>query len=356
MIKKMKFVLLLLAVSQTFTMNISQASETLAARTQASWYVFDTVWYVYEPVYYTYTSDIYYYWDYWYYPSYWYVWRQDGTAATQNSKKSFSKEEAQKELNSLKKEIWGKEDFSTETIRKNKIYDPRWLMAQLKIARAINLEDMLNNNLKKNLRTDAEVEVPEKKNAKGVKGTPKREEAEDMNRTDAENEAPKITQNKTKTKPLKVENKREEAEDMNRTDAENEAPKNTQNKTKNKPAKVKGNQREEAEDVNRTDAENEAPKNTQNKTKNKPAKVKGNQREEAEDMNRTDTENEAPKNKPNKTKNKPLKVENQREEAEDMNRTDAENEAPPTTKNEKIKRPKVSGARGEAENQTETNA
>jgi len=49
-------------------------------------------------------NEQYYYWDYWYYPSYWVVWRQDGTAQPKTDQKVFNKDEAQKELNSLKKE------------------------------------------------------------------------------------------------------------------------------------------------------------------------------------------------------------------------------------------------------------
>ena len=202
----MKFVLLFLAISQIFAMRVSPAADSLAtspaARTENSWYVFDPVWYTYDPIFYAYTSDVYYYWDSYYYPSYWTVWRQDGTAPAVNAQKEkvFKQEDAQKELSSLKKEIWGKEDFNTENVRKNKIYDPRWLMAQLKIARAVNLEDMLKSNeQKKNLRTEAtsaavsenETDKPKKKAEKKHREGEAVEEQRNESESESEADKPK---------------------------------------------------------------------------------------------------------------------------------------------------------------------
>ncbi len=53
------------------------------------------------------------------------------------------------QLKTLKTEIWGNPDFSTEEIRKdNKAYDIKWLIAQLKITRALELEDTIANKQK----------------------------------------------------------------------------------------------------------------------------------------------------------------------------------------------------------------
>lgn len=56
-----------------------------------------------------------------------------------------NKEEIKNEISQLKKEVWGKDNYSTEDIRKdNKAYDAKWLITQLKITRVLELEDLLN--------------------------------------------------------------------------------------------------------------------------------------------------------------------------------------------------------------------
>jgi len=108
--------------------------------------VYDPVYYTETPVFYSYSPLTYYYWDNWYYPDYWLVYRNEASSRKSNGEKKFNVQQATEELSSLKKEIWGKSGFNTEELRKsNKAYDPKWLMAQLKIARALNLEDTLRN-------------------------------------------------------------------------------------------------------------------------------------------------------------------------------------------------------------------
>ncbi len=125
-------------------------------------------WYYYTPYYYTYPV---YSWSYSYWPSYYYIWRtgEDNNEVERKDEKQqkFDPVKANEELVKLKKEIWGKEDFSTEEIRKEKkAYDPRWLIAQLKISRALELEDMIKNppkEEKKSLRVGPKEESSTKK-------------------------------------------------------------------------------------------------------------------------------------------------------------------------------------------------
>ena len=49
-----------------------------------------------------------------------------------------------KEVEQLKQEIYGNKDWNTNEIRKiRKGYDARYLLAQMKIARALELDDLL---------------------------------------------------------------------------------------------------------------------------------------------------------------------------------------------------------------------
>merc|ERR1711934_456972 len=67
------------------------------------------------------------------------------------------------ELKNLKKEIWGKDSFDTTELRKNnRAYDSRWLIAQLKITRALELED----NLKKKKKMEESEDADKKKKKK----------------------------------------------------------------------------------------------------------------------------------------------------------------------------------------------
>ena len=66
-----------------------------------------------------------------------------------NERTALKTEDMEKQIKSLKKEIFGKENYSTKELRKNKkAYDPRWLVAQLKVARLLFLEDEINKNRK----------------------------------------------------------------------------------------------------------------------------------------------------------------------------------------------------------------
>lgn len=168
----MKLAILTILICQAFTLkednqkkvNSVSPSGDSALRTNAESkdvIVLDSVYYSSLPIYYTYSPIVYYYWDL-YYPAYWYVYRNEANGAIDKSKKEkkFNADEAKKEISTLKKEIWGNENFNTEEIKKNqKAYDPRWLMAQLKISRVLNLEDMIKNGeseAKNNLRTSTE--------------------------------------------------------------------------------------------------------------------------------------------------------------------------------------------------------
>lgn len=54
------------------------------------------------------------------------------------------------ELKKLKNEIWGDENYDTTDMRQNNsVYDARWLVAQLKITRVLELEDYLASNARK---------------------------------------------------------------------------------------------------------------------------------------------------------------------------------------------------------------
>jgi len=150
------------------------------AESQQYWYLSTPYYYSYYPSYYT-----------WYYPSYYYLWRtsEDNNEAERKDEKQqkFDPIKAKEELIKLKKEIWGKEDFSTEQIRsEKKAYDSRWLIAQLKISRALELEDMIKNppkeekeekkdkEQKKSLRTESEAHqevsnAPQSKNKNKLK-------------------------------------------------------------------------------------------------------------------------------------------------------------------------------------------
>ena len=70
-------------------------------------------------------------------------------SAKKNERRALKTEDIEKQIKSLKKEIFGKENYSTKELRKNnKAYDPRWLVAQLKVARLLFLEDEINKNRK----------------------------------------------------------------------------------------------------------------------------------------------------------------------------------------------------------------
>merc|ERR1711957_206144 len=170
MMKLMKFVLLIVMFAQLYTSNIKALAKyrvaelsTLLSTAQNSdfYYAFDDWYYAYSPVYYTYTPTSYYYLcEWWWFPSAcdttYVVFRQNQLKTGDNlapankmERRELKSEDVEKQIKVLKKEIFGKEDFSTKDLRKNnKAYDPRWLLAQLKIARLLFLEDEITKNLK----------------------------------------------------------------------------------------------------------------------------------------------------------------------------------------------------------------
>lgn len=116
----------------------------------------DPVYYSCTPRYYTYfTSPIYYY--FYGTPSYvtpteYILFRKEGESKTNSTNKqekqqpiqNLDKAALEAELKELKKSIWGNENYDTNEIRKTgKIYDPRWLIAQLQVTRVVELEDYL---------------------------------------------------------------------------------------------------------------------------------------------------------------------------------------------------------------------
>ena len=163
---KMKIIILSILLIQVFTLrtNLNQSVESQRTSSNTNQvYVLDPLYYSYSPVYYSYSTVGYSYWDYWdwYYPSssYWYVLRNEANNNNNKNKETIKNQHnMNKELSSLKKEIWGLENFSTEEIRKsNKVYDVRWLIAQLKIARALSLEDYIKSE---NIKSKSDVFLP----------------------------------------------------------------------------------------------------------------------------------------------------------------------------------------------------
>ena len=168
--KLMKFVLFFAMISLLFSYNLKslskhrteEVSNLLNSASQSDFfYDFDDWYYAYSPVYYTYTPTAYYYLcEWWWFPDAcdetYVVYRQKQLKSGEkiSSSKQFEKRElktgdAEKQIRALKKEIFGKEDYSTKELRKNnKAYDPRWLLAQLKIARLLFLEDEITRNKK----------------------------------------------------------------------------------------------------------------------------------------------------------------------------------------------------------------
>jgi hypothetical protein len=160
MLGKMKLVILALAISSIFTMKINSSQENVDSSRTDQLVVYDVYpdcWPSICPYYYSVSplvySDVYSYTYVDYFYSDFFIFRSESGAPV---KQKFNKEKAAKELSSLKKEIWGTESFNTAEVRKTqKVYDPRWLLAQLKISKALTLEDAIKNG-GKNLRSDSE--------------------------------------------------------------------------------------------------------------------------------------------------------------------------------------------------------
>ena len=181
----MKIIVLTLVIFQVISLKEIDQVKTepgkdipkrVGSESEGYYYTFDSSYYTTSPVYYTYTPTSYYYvYDpyasFYYttvetpvtysYVTYPFVWRK---GAEEEKEKSFDLNKAQKELTLLKKEVWGKEEYSTDEIRKSgKVYDSRWLISQLKITRTLELEDMIKNHgkfeeKKGNLREDKKEE------------------------------------------------------------------------------------------------------------------------------------------------------------------------------------------------------
>merc|ERR1719331_3771811 len=186
----MKLVLFLVLLTSCLCFNSRMTEDTDGIYTFSSpaYYSYSPVYYSYVPASYYYSYDPYfgyygssYYLDYTYvvYPFYY-----RGTAPNTNDKKAEKKEsttaEMKSELKNLKKEIWGKDSFDTTELRKNnRAYDSRWLIAQLKITRALELEDNLKKMKKENpKRVDDELDEDEELRKKKKK----MEESEDADK------------------------------------------------------------------------------------------------------------------------------------------------------------------------------
>lgn len=182
MIRKMKLLILLTLLCSIISTNLKALSKTLSSNENQDvvidyYYVFDDWYYSFTPVYYTYTPTVYYYLcEWWWFPSAcdktYIIWRQNELNKNSNDtgknnkieKKEININEANKQIKQLKKEIFGKEDFSTSDIRKNnKAYDPRWLLAQLKISRLLFLEDEVNKNSQNVLENTSTIHSAENK-------------------------------------------------------------------------------------------------------------------------------------------------------------------------------------------------
>jgi len=180
MLRKMKLVILATLLCSIFTSHLKASSKSHFNEQSKDfvdfYYVFDDWYYSYTPVVYTYTPTSYYYLcEWWWFPSAcgtsYVIYRKnelknnkenkENTPTTQTiEKREMNLDDTIKQIKQLKKEIFGKEDFSTEDIRKNnKAYDPRWLLAQLKISRILFLEDEVRNK-----KVDNTIAIEQKKN------------------------------------------------------------------------------------------------------------------------------------------------------------------------------------------------
>lgn len=188
MFGKMKLIILGVLIATVFSLNLKTLARNEVENKETSlrnkqffdyvydfdyYYSFEPFYYSYSPIYYTYTPTSYYYLcEWWWFPSAcettYIVWRQkelnkETDTKAKPEKRDFNVDEARKQIKDLKKEIFGKEDYVTEDIRKNhKVYDPRWLLAQLKISRILFLEDEVRAR-KAGLRTATDAIKVEKK-------------------------------------------------------------------------------------------------------------------------------------------------------------------------------------------------
>lgn len=173
----MKLIILVILFTSIFCLNSNnqeniEAGDIVYTFSSPAFYTYSPVYYSYTPASYYYTYDPFfgyygssYYLDYTYvvYPFYYRGEAPSNKVVANKEKRTASKEEMEKELKNLKKEIWGNDKFNTTEIRKNnKAYDSRWLIAQLKITRALEIEDSLkkqgtDNNKQPNNKVSAVV-------------------------------------------------------------------------------------------------------------------------------------------------------------------------------------------------------
>ncbi len=179
----MKLIILALLIASAYTLNYTNNSNAQSEETEVVYTFSSPTYYSYTPVYYSYVPATYYYnydpfYGYYgssYYSDFTYVvypfyYRgETGSSTSSKGKKEATKEDMNSEMKNLKKEIWGKENFDTSEIRiSNKAYDSRWLIAQLKISRALELEDNLRN---KEISNRLEVKKEEKNQESSTKNT-----------------------------------------------------------------------------------------------------------------------------------------------------------------------------------------
>lgn len=102
-----------------------------------------------------------------------------GSVPTTYSRKGSDKVNYMNELRKLKQEIWGDENFNTEQIRSEaQAFDARWLVAQLKITRVLELEDYLTGNARKSAVKIEEIKEDTKEKLPIEKVDSKKEEGE----------------------------------------------------------------------------------------------------------------------------------------------------------------------------------
>lgn len=174
----MKLAILLIVAMNVFSLKVKERKSSSQCPLYYSSYTDSTlspVYYSDSPIYYTYFSSPYYH--YFIDPSYVIPTKTVSTnyrKEERTRKAKPSSDDLMQELRELKKEIWGREEWSTEDIRDSgKVYDARWLLAQLKITRVVELEDMLN--IKYNQENEKEEAIAVRKEDGDEDETPKRE-------------------------------------------------------------------------------------------------------------------------------------------------------------------------------------
>ena len=182
----MKFVVLLIVAINVLSLKVRERKSSSQCPLYYSTYSdssFPPVYYGNSPIYYTYFSSPYY--QYFVDSSYVIPTKTVSTNyrkedGIRKAKTSF--DDLMKELKELKKEIWGREEWSTDDLRENgKVYDARWLLAQLKITRVVELEDMLNIKYDQENKNQEEA-IAVRKEDSSEEESPKREVKENINK------------------------------------------------------------------------------------------------------------------------------------------------------------------------------